>query len=133
VPFPTDGWPLISALTDGWPLIWPPLAPDFRHLRFLQLSRNATDAVRFFGVRAKFHLSRRLPVFPAPPLGTMDEHRWARIGGDVNPGFALIVLVLILSAAVLVLETTHHDLVVDHRDHTRPRLAIQSRPRVLCN
>jgi hypothetical protein len=40
----------------------------------------------------------------------------------------VLVLVLVLSAAVLVLETAHHDLVVDHRDHTRPRFAIQSRP-----
>jgi hypothetical protein len=33
--------------------------------------------------RAKFHLSRSLPVFWDSRLGTTDEHRWARIIGDL--------------------------------------------------
>ena len=49
-----------------------------RHLCAMQLSRNATDAARIFGGRAKFHLSRSIPVFRDSPLGTTDERRWAR-------------------------------------------------------
>ncbi len=37
-----------------------------------------------------------------------------------------IVLVLVLSAAVLVLETAHHVVVVEHRDHAWHCFAIQS-------
>jgi hypothetical protein len=40
----------------------------------------------------------------------------------------LIVLVLSAAVLVLVLETAHHDLVLEHRDHTCPHFAIQSRP-----
>jgi hypothetical protein len=54
-----------------------------RHLCALLLSRNATDAACIFGGRAKFHLSRSIPVFRDSPLGTTDERRWARIIGDL--------------------------------------------------
>jgi hypothetical protein len=40
----------------------------------------------------------------------------------------VLVLVLVLSAAVLVLETAHYDLVLEHRDHAWHCIAIQSRP-----
>ena len=34
-----------------------------RHLCAMLLSRSATDGARIFGGRAKFHLSRSIPVF----------------------------------------------------------------------
>ena len=42
-----------------------------------------TEGERVFFGRAKFHLSRSLPVFWDSRLGTTDEHRWARIIGDL--------------------------------------------------
>ncbi len=48
---------------------------------------------------------------------TTDEHRWARIWGIVATKCPLICPSIVLSAAVLVLETAHYVVVVEHRGH----------------
>ena len=50
-----------------------------RHPRSLQLSRSATDGARIFGGRAKFHLSRSVPVFRD---SRFFNHGWAQMGTD---------------------------------------------------
>jgi len=50
-----------------------------RHLCAMLLSRNATDGARIFRGRAKFHLSRSIPVFRD---SRFFNHGWEQMGTD---------------------------------------------------